>query len=312
MLRAAGRPEIICLQEVAYGWAGLKGQPEPLDGTRLLGAAMPEYQVLSFSCLEQGNGAGGVRLGNLIMSRLPVGRVFRHLLPRAAGLFGAEHAAWLPRGRGGGQRRALRIPGTHLEYYSKEAATGQATRLAGLQQEAVEQARSAEAQRRPWRPSIFDLPARRSGGAVWRHELRTGQRRVSGDRWGRRRAPAAWCDAWTQCHPGGACATVGCTVPNGRTVPIAVTSFYLGVARRQLEGCPRSGRDRRLGPPAGAAGAAILSGAATQPGGFLFWARCRGQAHAASREDLGRVEQRNRSAQRGVEARSVAARCSRG
>ena len=34
VLRAAGRPEIICLQEVACGWAGLKGQPEPLDGPR--------------------------------------------------------------------------------------------------------------------------------------------------------------------------------------------------------------------------------------------------------------------------------------
>ena len=131
VLRAAGCPEIICLQEVACGWAGLKGQPEPLDGPALLGAAMPEYQVLYFPCLEQGNGAGGVRgFGNLIMSRLPVGRVFRHLLPAPPdssvpsmqrGCLEVEVAA------SGG---ALRILCTHLEYYSKKQRLAQAIDLA--------------------------------------------------------------------------------------------------------------------------------------------------------------------------------------
>lgn len=211
VLRAAGRPEIICLQEVACGWAGLKGQPEPLDGPALLGAAMPEYQVLYFPCLEQGNGAGGVRgFGNLIMSRLPVGRVFRHLLPAPPdssvpsmqrGCLEVEVAA------SGG---ALRILCTHLEYYSKKQRLAQATRLAGLQQEAVEQARSAEAQRRPRRPSIFDLPAR-AEAAVLCGDMNcepdsAEYQAIVGGAGG---APA-WCDAWTQCHPGVAHApTVG-------------------------------------------------------------------------------------------------------
>ena len=54
-----GVPRSSACRRWLCGWAGLKGQPEPLDGPALLGAAMPEYQVLYFPCLEQGNGAGG-------------------------------------------------------------------------------------------------------------------------------------------------------------------------------------------------------------------------------------------------------------
>ena len=161
VLRDAGSPDIICLQEVACGWPGLKGQAEPEDGPAYLRAALPEYHAIYFPSLERGDGCGGTRgFGNMIMSRLPIGQVFRHLLPAPPD----PAVPSMQRGclevcidAAGGP---LRILTTHLEYYSKPQRLAQAGRLWGLQQEAIVEARQVNGRALHRGESIFGLPAR--------------------------------------------------------------------------------------------------------------------------------------------------------
>ena len=237
------------------------------------------------------------------MSRLPVGRVFRHLLPAPPdssvpsmqrGCLEVEVAA------SGG---ALRIPVHASRVLLEEAATGAgdaSRRPAAGGRGAGAHCRSAAAA-----PAPVDLRparARRSGGAVWRHELRTGQRRVSGDRWGRRRG-AGVVRRLDAVPPGVAHApTVGLhgaewpdrayccdfLLPRRRSPPSRrMSAFWPRPPPRTTSRCCWRCDSERRGYAAGRISVHGLAAA--------------GKLHAASREDLGRVEQRNRSAQRGVE-----------
>ncbi len=88
------------------------------------------------------DGEGGrARFGNLLLSRLPVGQVFRHLLPSPADpafpamqrvcVEAVVEAPWGP----------LRVMSTHLEYYSARQRRAQVEALRALQAEAADQAR---------------------------------------------------------------------------------------------------------------------------------------------------------------------------
>lgn len=130
--------DVICLQEVAVGMSGLPGNVTE-DGVQRLWKGLPEYAAFFGPAVDVGASDGGrAQFGNLILSRLPVGQVWRHLLPwpadptvpsmqRGCVEIVVDHSSG-----------PVRVLTTHLEYYSAGARLAQAERLASLQQEACD------------------------------------------------------------------------------------------------------------------------------------------------------------------------------
>ncbi|CAM5380616.1 MULTISPECIES: endonuclease/exonuclease/phosphatase family protein [unclassified Thauera] len=137
-IRAAGDFDVICLQEVACNFPGLAGGARE-DEAAALGAAFAGYEAVYAAAVDLPDGEGGrARFGNLLLSRLPVGQVFRHLLPSPADpaypamqRVCVEAVVQAPWG-------ALRVMTTHLEYYSAVQRRAQVEALRGLQAEAAD------------------------------------------------------------------------------------------------------------------------------------------------------------------------------
>jgi len=125
--------DVICLQEVARGFDTLAGSAGE-DQFAQLAAAFAGYTLIEGIAVDAA-GPGGARrqFGNLLLSRLPVRRAWRHLLPWPAD---AEHADM--------QRVAVeavieapdigdvRITSTHLAYYSAAQRLAQVDALRSL------------------------------------------------------------------------------------------------------------------------------------------------------------------------------------
>jgi len=124
-------PDVVCLQEVAAGFAELAGSRGE-DQFALLGSLFPGYSAHPVWPVE----LEGKRFGNLLLSRLPVKRVLRHSLPWPA----APDAPSMPRAAVEAVIQApgglLRVLTTHLEYSSAEHRTAQIGRLRTLHAEA--------------------------------------------------------------------------------------------------------------------------------------------------------------------------------
>lgn len=138
---AAGEFDLICLQEVACNFEGLPGGSGG-DEVALFAAAFPGYTPVFGAGMDVPDGRGGRALfGNLLLSRLPVGQVFRHMLPAPAdpGLPAMQRVCVeaVVSAPGG----PLRILTTHLEYYSARQRGAQVDALRALQAEAAGQAR---------------------------------------------------------------------------------------------------------------------------------------------------------------------------
>lgn len=136
-IRTLGDFDVICLQEVAVGFAGLQGGM-PVDGVARLAAAFPGYSVHFVSAVDLPDGVGGrSRFGNLTLSRMPVGQVFRHSLPRPP----EEGVLSMPRAClevvVDGPHGPIRVLNTHLEYYSRIQRMTQIAALHTLQCDAV-------------------------------------------------------------------------------------------------------------------------------------------------------------------------------
>ena len=134
-IRSMGAADVICLQEVAQNVEGLAGG-WPEDGPAVLAAAFAEYEPIYGPGVDvPARARGRARFGNLMLSRLPVDQVFRHLLPFPAdasvpglqrGCIEAVVAApWGP----------VRVLTTHLEYYSARQRLAQVEALRALQEE---------------------------------------------------------------------------------------------------------------------------------------------------------------------------------
>jgi endonuclease/exonuclease/phosphatase family metal-dependent hydrolase len=128
--------DVACLQEVAAGFAELAGSLGE-NQVELLKAQLPGYAAFFGGAVDlPGERGARKRFGNMIFSRLPVGRVLRHALP----WFGRPAAPSMPRGAieavidapGG----ALRVVSTHLEYYSGTLRAAQIDRLGEIYREA--------------------------------------------------------------------------------------------------------------------------------------------------------------------------------
>jgi len=128
--------DVVCLQEVAVNHPGLPGGAAE-DQVARLGELLPGYASTYAAGSDLPDGQGGRSLfGQMILSRLPLLQVFRHLLPfppdpavpamqRVAleAVVAAPNVTWSP----------LRVVTTHLEYYSALQRAAQVEFLRELQ-----------------------------------------------------------------------------------------------------------------------------------------------------------------------------------
>jgi endonuclease/exonuclease/phosphatase family metal-dependent hydrolase len=140
VIKEMGGADIICLQEVSRFDSELDGG-EGVDQVSVLSALFPDHFSFFGPALNrQGNTQDQRRqFGNLILSRLPVLQVFKHLLPQPAPEGPCKH---MPRQALEVVVEAndipLRITTTHLEYHSEAQRLAQIRRLLEVQAEVVE------------------------------------------------------------------------------------------------------------------------------------------------------------------------------
>ena len=130
--KAMGEADVLCFQEISRNDPDIAGGA---DQAAELQALFPGYEGFFGAGLDRISLQGGKRreFGNLLLSRIPVLQVFRHLLPQPPEP-GIKHM----------QRQAievvvdtargpLRVMTTHLEYYSAAHRAAQIRRLRELQ-----------------------------------------------------------------------------------------------------------------------------------------------------------------------------------
>ena len=145
-VHALADADVICLQEVeSRGSGGHRDDMESVrqDQFETLRHLFPGHAGVTGAGVERAEaGAGSMyRFGNMVLSRLPILSVFRHLLPQPA-TPGTRHmqrqatevTVGLPSG-------PLRVVTTHLEYHSAVHRRAQIERLRELHTEVAAQAR---------------------------------------------------------------------------------------------------------------------------------------------------------------------------
>lgn len=141
-IRSLGNFDVLCLQEVAVNFPGLEGN-SVADQVHELSSLFPGYTAHFGAGTDVEDGKGGRSLfGNLILSRLPVTQVYRHLLPwpvdtakpsmQRIAVEAVVRTAW----------GDARIITTHLEYYSSRQRAAQVEALRNLHAQACEHAGS--------------------------------------------------------------------------------------------------------------------------------------------------------------------------
>jgi len=117
-LHQLGDFDVICLQEVAVNFPGLPGSRGE-DQVATLAAGLPGYTPVYGVATDVPDGHGGrSQFGNAIFSRLPVGQVWRHLLPWPAEPDAPSMQRVLVEAVVTAESGPLRVMTTHLEYYS--------------------------------------------------------------------------------------------------------------------------------------------------------------------------------------------------
>jgi endonuclease/exonuclease/phosphatase family metal-dependent hydrolase len=134
--------DVLCLQEVSAGYPELPGC-DGSDQFAALARRLPGYTAVDGVATDTPHPSGQRRrFGNMILSRLPVGPVFRHLLawppdPAVPSMQRIALEATLATPLGW-----LRIVTTHLEYYSALQRAAQVEQLRALHREATAHATS--------------------------------------------------------------------------------------------------------------------------------------------------------------------------
>jgi endonuclease/exonuclease/phosphatase family metal-dependent hydrolase len=135
-IRQLGDFDVICLQEVAVNFPGLPGShgEDELAG---LAAGLPGYTAIYGAATDVPDGRGGrSQFGNAIFSRLPVGQVWRHLLPWPAEPDAPSMQRVLVEAMVHADIGPLRVMTTHLEYYSQHQREAQIAAIRHLHAEA--------------------------------------------------------------------------------------------------------------------------------------------------------------------------------
>ena len=136
--RQLGDFDVLCLQEVTRGFGALPGQPGS-DQFAALAALLPGYTIVEAIGADLPpavTGAPRRQFGNALATRLPVGRVMRHVLPWPASgdrpsMPRVALEAELPTAFG-----PVRVTVTHLEYYSAQQRRAQVEALRDRHREA--------------------------------------------------------------------------------------------------------------------------------------------------------------------------------
>ncbi|MGH8689132.1 MAG: endonuclease/exonuclease/phosphatase family protein [Burkholderiales bacterium] len=191
--RELADPDVCCFQEVAQGFDTLPGSAGE-DQVAALAAAFPGYSVHFAWGVDVGGQARRRAFGNLILSRLPVARVLRHLLP------------WPPESGTPSMPRVfveavvqaawgwVRVGTTHLEYYSGRQRAAQVERLLELNAQAVAHAAAAPSPRDDEGP-FHPQPVAAAG-------ILTGDFNMTPEDPLHARLRSAYVDGWLRAHPG--------------------------------------------------------------------------------------------------------------
>ncbi len=138
--RAMADFDVICLQEVADNFAGLKGLDDA-DQFAQLAALLPGYtRIEGYGVDVAGEGGRRRRFGNAIFSRLGVLSARRHALPWPADTAKKTMPRVAVEATLQTSMGPLRVTTTHLEYYSNVQRQAQARRLRGIHDEACQRA----------------------------------------------------------------------------------------------------------------------------------------------------------------------------
>ena len=152
--------DVLCLQEIADNFPDPElGGSAGEDQFAMLAELLPGYTAIPGVAVDQpGRNGRRRRFGNMILSRLPVRQVYRHLLPYPLdpGVPGmpriaVEAVVAAPFGE-------LRVITTHLEYYSAKQRMAQAEALRSIYAEGHAYARDAQVTKRDGTP--FDTLVR--------------------------------------------------------------------------------------------------------------------------------------------------------
>lgn len=188
-------PDVICLQEVSVGFNDLPGTKGE-DQVAALERELTGYSVFFAAAVDIPGPGGRNRFGNVIASRLPVGRVLRHALPwletsaPSMPRIALEAVILAPEG-------PVRVTSTHLEYYSGRHRSAQIERLRDLHCETNREDSGGENEgpyRRQARPQSavvcgdFNLPPHDPLHARFTEAFPTGTPK--------------FVDAWQALHPG--------------------------------------------------------------------------------------------------------------
>ena len=131
--------DVLCLQEVAANWPDLKGDASA-DQFELFANLLPGFDAVAGVAMETRDEAGRPkRFGNMLLTRLPVVHVMRHILPWPAratnnmvrGLI--EAVVMTPTG-------PLRLMNTHLEYSHPDIRAAQVDAIRRIHAEACQRA----------------------------------------------------------------------------------------------------------------------------------------------------------------------------
>ncbi|HEX5766842.1 MAG TPA: endonuclease/exonuclease/phosphatase family protein [Burkholderiales bacterium] len=188
--RRLADPDVLCLQEVACNFPemeGSAGEDQVLELTR----SLEGYEGFFAPAVDIPGKKGRRRFGNLVLTRLPAGRVMRHSLPWPA----SPGVPSMPRavvevvvdsGLG-----PVRVMTTHLEYYSAEHRDAQIGRLGEIHLEAC------AAHLRVDEPGSFESHERPSSAVL------CGDFNLKpDDPLHRKILDAGFADAWQALHPG--------------------------------------------------------------------------------------------------------------
>lgn len=193
--------DVLCLQEVAVNFPGLGGSRGE-DQVEELTRALPGYSAHYGVATDIDDGKGGrSRFGNLILSRLPVIQIYRHLLPWPADPAVPSMQRIAVEAVVQTRQGPLRVMTTHLEYYSDKQRMMQVEALRSLHREACGHARNPRSSGDPGEP-FAALP--RPASAIL-----TGDFNFKPDAAEHGRMTAqfpddtpAFADSWTVAHPG--------------------------------------------------------------------------------------------------------------
>jgi endonuclease/exonuclease/phosphatase family metal-dependent hydrolase len=139
--RALADFDVLCLQEIAVNYPGLRGDASE-DQPAALAALLPGFQLFFGAAVDDFDAQGRrQRFGNLVATRLPVLRVQHHPLPWPAegGVRSMPRMCTVVTVRDP-QLGAVRIMTTHLEFYSRPQRMAQAQALRALHAEYSAQA----------------------------------------------------------------------------------------------------------------------------------------------------------------------------